>query len=278
MPKWWQVLKEPAGHREPQKETPRFDEIYQSPRVGVTPRSSVGGEFRTPGATPSQSPRPDGQETQRDGTGSLEVSYTGGYLGHLKHGHGVLRMHGCTYEGEFLHDLKHGHGTLGWDDGRQYYGQFQRGKFHGAAIMTWPDGRKYCGQYAEDRKDGDGTFSWQDGRRYQGQWAAGKRHGIGIYTNAKGITGRGLWEVDHPVQWEAQMPLDRDKLADCAAKAQASAIAQAQLHISAPLPLGSRLVGPRGPPAASPRKPSHEDAETSPEPQGGRRQCVVSTL
>merc|ERR1719409_1677503 len=102
--------------------------------------------------------------------------------------------------------------------------------------MAWPDGRKYCGQYADDRKDGDGTFSWQDGRRYQGQWVSGKRHGIGIYTNAKGTTGRGLWKADHPVQWEAQGPLDPDKLAACAAASQAAASAQAMLHVSAPIP------------------------------------------
>jgi len=161
------------------QETPRFDE--------VTPRGSVAGEFRTPGSSPRDSPRPP-DERKAEGAGPSEISYEGERLDDLKHGTGRLRMAGSTYEGEFRKDQKNGQGVLTWDDGRQYRGQFEDNKFHGSAVMTWPDGRKYCGQYIEDRKHGEGTFSWQDGRRYQGQWVVGKRHGIGVYTNAKGLT------------------------------------------------------------------------------------------
>lgn len=182
-----------TSNGEPQ-ESPRFDE--------VTPRGSVAGEFRTPGSSPRDSPRPP-DERKTEGAGPAEISYEGERLGGLKHGTGRLRMNGSTYEGEFLKDVKHGQGVLTWDDGRQYRGQFEDNKFHGSAVMTWPDGRKYCGQYIEDRKHGEGTFSWQDGRRYQGQWVVGKRHGIGVYTNAKGLTRTGMWQMDRPLHWEA---------------------------------------------------------------------------
>lgn len=206
VPNWWQVLKD-GTKKEVQKETPRFDEVLQSPRPGcmsdqMTPRGDIGGEFRTPGPTPRDSPRPNDDPPPSARGTSNEISYEGTYLGTMKHGTGRLRMNACTYEGDFLNDCKHGNGVLVWDDGRQYRGQFEYGKFHGSALMTWPDGRKYSGQYAEDRKHGEGTFSWQDGRRYQGQWVCGKRHGVGVYTNAKGLTRRGLWQMDRPMHWE----------------------------------------------------------------------------
>lgn len=201
VPNWFQVLQNGRQNRETPQETPRFDEVSQSPRVpNDTPRGNVGGEFRTPGPTPRDSPRTsEGQAVAK----TDEVSYEGMYLGTMKHGQGKLRMTNSTYQGDFQNDVKHGQGALTWDDGRQYRGGFENDKFHGHAVMTWPDGRRYTGNYADDRKHGEGTFSWQDGRRYQGQWVAGKRHGTGVYTNAKGLTRRGNWQMDRPIQWEA---------------------------------------------------------------------------
>lgn len=205
VPNWFQVLRDGRAAREGQTETPRFDEVLTSPRVPndqMTPRGNVGGEFRTPGPTPRDSPRTSEAPADAAGAKSDEVSYEGMYLGTMKHGQGRLRMTSSTYQGYFRNDVKHGTGVLTWDDGRQYRGGFENNKFHGHATMTWPDGRKYVGLYADDRKHGEGTFSWQDGRRYQGQWVCGKRHGVGIYTNAKGLTRRGMWQMDRPMQWE----------------------------------------------------------------------------
>lgn len=207
VPNWFQVLRDGRQSREGQTETPRFDEVLASPGVQndqMTPRGNIGGEFRTPGPTPRDSPRTSEGMTDSGGAAkSDEVSYEGMYLGTMKHGLGKLRMTTSTYEGEFQNDAKHGVGVLTWDDGRQYRGGFDTNKFHGQAVMTWPDGRKYTGSYADDRKHGEGTFSWQDGRRYQGQWVCGKRHGVGVYTNAKGLTRRGMWQMDRPLHWEA---------------------------------------------------------------------------
>mmetsp|Transcript_59272 Transcript_59272/g.105351 ORF Transcript_59272/g.105351 Transcript_59272/m.105351 type:complete len:382 (-) Transcript_59272:115-1260(-) len=205
---WFQVYQKPG--QDLPKESPRFDEVS----VAATPRTSIGGEFQTPGrsprapdapqASPRDSPRPP-DEGGREQT--EELLYEGTYLGTMKHGTGRLRMQNYTYEGEFQNDLKHGVGVLEWDDGRRFEGGFRNGKFHGAAIMHWPDGRRYIGHYSEDRKHGDGTFSWQDGRRYEGQWVNGKRHGIGTYTNAKGFTRRGTWQQDRPIQWDDPTPM-----------------------------------------------------------------------
>eukprot|EP00927_Polykrikos_kofoidii_P086527 TRINITY_DN9725_c0_g1_i5.p1 TRINITY_DN9725_c0_g1~~TRINITY_DN9725_c0_g1_i5.p1 ORF type:complete len:493 (+),score=69.07 TRINITY_DN9725_c0_g1_i5:98-1576(+) len=228
VPNWFQVLNN--NTRDANAGTPRFDEAIltpngtaqpvvtpgghdqgrrmSNPSTQVTPRAqSIASDFRTPGATPRESPRAP-EERPAEGMKSDEVSYEGSYLGHMKHGAGRLRTSTFTYDGHFQCDHKHGNGVLTWDDGRQYRGQFEAGKFHGAAVMTWPDGRKYCGQYGEDRKHGDGTFSWQDGRRYQGQWVVGKRHGIGIYTNAKGVTRTGVWQMDRPLHWDVPGPQD----------------------------------------------------------------------
>lgn len=208
---WLQALQRQRAQR---TETPRFDEVFQSPRAGseqtASPRSA-GGEFQTPRASPRDSPRSSDACTEPAVGKSEELSYEGCYLGGLKHGAGLLRCTNSTYEGEFQQDNKHGQGTLLWHDGRRYRGQFEHGKFHGTAMMTWPDGRVYDGQYADDRKHGDGTFSWADGRRYQGQWVCGKRHGIGVYTNAKGLTRRGWWQKDRPIHWE---PLEGPSLTE----------------------------------------------------------------
>jgi len=199
VPNWFQVLKRDAGANAGiSTETPRFDEVLMS-----SPHSSNGGEFRTPGPSPRDSPR---VVQDQEAAANAEIYYKGTYLGSMKHGFGSLRVKGSTYEGDFLNDHKHGNGALTWDDGRQYKGQFQEGKFHGAAVMTWPDGRKYHGQYIDDRKHGEGTFSWHDGRRYHGQWVCGKRHGIGVYTNAKGLTRTGMWQMDRPLHWEVPSP------------------------------------------------------------------------
>eukprot|EP00443_Scrippsiella_acuminata_P030527 CAMPEP_0115189906 /NCGR_PEP_ID=MMETSP0270-20121206/11754_1 /TAXON_ID=71861 /ORGANISM="Scrippsiella trochoidea, Strain CCMP3099" /LENGTH=380 /DNA_ID=CAMNT_0002603107 /DNA_START=71 /DNA_END=1213 /DNA_ORIENTATION=- len=205
VPNWFQVLQTNRQERQNQTETPRFDEVVQSSRLSTdrsTPRGNIGGEFRTPGPTPRDSPRTSEGEANAAAGNSDEVSYEGMYLGTMKHGQGKLRMTSSTYQGDFLNDQKHGQGMLTWDDGRRYRGGFECNKFHGHAVMTWPDGRKYTGYYTDDRKHGEGTFSWQDGRRYQGQWVCGKRHGTGIYTNAKGLTRRGMWQMDRPIHWE----------------------------------------------------------------------------
>jgi len=208
VPDWWSKIKA-AQVRSSPPETPRFDEVYESPRRSnlSTPRTKVGGDFQSP----RQSPRvvvtaPNGKavvsQLQEPCASKSEEIYEGAFLGTMRHGLGKLRMASCTYEGEFVHDMKHGTGRLHWDDGRQYCGQFTCNKFGGSAIMTWPDGRAYSGQYADDRKHGEGIFSWSDGRRYEGQWICGKRHGIGLYTNAKGITRQGYWQKDRPLRWD----------------------------------------------------------------------------
>jgi len=209
-------------------QTPRFDDVFVTPRGGrgpeqpqsgfstprgqtgpatsstMTPRGQVGGDFLTPRAgQPGDGSKNEGPSNELAGAGGAsDMCYVGSYRGAMKHGVGRLTVNGSTYEGDFFSDLKHGTGVLTWDDGRQYCGQFAHGKFHGTAVMTWPDGRRYNGQYVEDRKHGEGTFSWQDGRRYKGQWIAGKRHGIGTYTNAKCVTRTGTWQMDRPIHWE----------------------------------------------------------------------------
>jgi len=207
VPQWWSRMQEAQARSSP-PETPRFDEVYTSPRMSTfsTPRDKVGGDFLSPRHTHRSGVSvPSGKASRSEepcSSKSEEISFEGAYLGNLRHGPGRLRMSNCTYEGEFVNDIKHGNGSLHWDDGRQYCGQFACGKFSGSAIMTWPDGREYSGQYADDRKHGEGIFSWNDGRRYEGQWICGKRHGIGLYTNAKGITRQGYWQKDRPMQWD----------------------------------------------------------------------------
>jgi len=190
--------------RPEQTETPRSDDLQSarsSPRHPLeTPRSEVGGEFRTPRASSSSAPASPRPAPRTD---YQEISYEGMYLGTMKHGKGKLRMVAANYEGQFQDDMKHGQGTMSWDDGREYQGQFANDMFSGKATMTWPDGRMYVGLYESDQKHGEGTFAWLDGRRYQGQWMGGRRHGLGIYTNAKAATRRGIWANDRPVQWEA---------------------------------------------------------------------------
>lgn len=264
VPNWFQVLQNTNNRsRDAPVETPRFDEVLQSPRTdapGGSPRSNVGGDMQTPGASPQNSPRPPAEDPAA--AKSAQGLYEGTYLGTMKHGTGKLHMTSCIYEGEFLNDFKHGNGILSWDDGRLYQGQFEYAKFHGAAVMTWPDGRKYVGQYAEDRKHGDGIFSWQDGRKYDGQWVGGKRDGIGTYTNAKGLTRRGIWQMDRPLQWDA--PYTSPPVSDAAPAVQLVPFGaeQGQLCLPGTVPLGDTAtpvpeaaevnVGPRKSPAVSP--------------------------
>lgn len=236
VPNWFQVLQNGQGRENP-TETPRFDEVFQSARADpnqfATPRSNVGGEFRTPGPSPRESPRDSPRPANEDAAAArgAEVSYEGQYLGAMKHGTGRLCLNACTYEGDFMHDFKHGNGVLTWDDGRVYSGNFEYGKFHGLAVMSWPDGRKYSGQYADDKKHGEGNFSWLDGRQYDGQWVSGKRDGVGVYTNAKGITRRGTWQMDRPIQWDPApkvISLDTATMAPVSETAQPSALASEQ--------------------------------------------------
>jgi hypothetical protein len=169
-----------------------------------THRSNVGGEFLTSRLFASLSPR-DGD--RQDAT---EISYEGEWLDNMKHGIGLLRMHGMTYQGDFEKDKKSGHGVLIWEDGRQYSGQFEDDDFHGSGRMVWPDERQYHGNYVNGKKQGEGTFTWPDGRRYRGQWFEGKRHGVGVYTNAKGVSRNGGWNMDCPVRWETQSKGDEN--------------------------------------------------------------------
>lgn len=261
VPNWFQVLQNGRG-RDQTTETPRFDEVLQSPRVGttdgqfMTPRSNAGGDFRTPGPSPRDSPRPPNEDPA--GAKSTQISYEGTYLGTMKHGTGRLRMNACTYDGDFLNDFKHGNGTLNWDDGRQYRGQFEYGKFHGVAVMTWPDGRKYSGQYAEDRKHGDGTFSWQDGRRYKGQWVCGKRHGEGVYTNAKGITRNGTWHMDRPMQWDKAQSVEATAMPSVA-EAEPPTPAQRERQARLALPWAAPPIAEVAIPLAAPSPPSEPE-------------------
>lgn len=135
-----------------------------------------------------------------------EVTYTGEFLGSMKHGSGYLETDQCVYDGEFRCDLMNGNGTLRNVDGLCYSGQFQSSAFHGFGTTTVRQGDAFCGQFVESKRQGTGTFMWRDGRCYHGQWISGLRHGVGTYTNARGSTRRGLWHMGLPMYWEPPDP------------------------------------------------------------------------
>ena len=102
-------------------------------------------------------------------------SYSGGMLGGLRHGQGIL-VHegGCgphlRYSGEWQHGVKHGHGReeSGGEDNREVYE----------------------GGYYQGLREGKGVLEMKDGSCYYGLWKCGKRDGPGLLVDIDKDTQR----------------------------------------------------------------------------------------
>eukprot|EP00419_Tripos_fusus_P024056 CAMPEP_0172719238 /NCGR_PEP_ID=MMETSP1074-20121228/75391_1 /TAXON_ID=2916 /ORGANISM="Ceratium fusus, Strain PA161109" /LENGTH=332 /DNA_ID=CAMNT_0013544571 /DNA_START=135 /DNA_END=1130 /DNA_ORIENTATION=- len=150
-------------------------------------------------------------------TFSNGATYTGEWLGNLRHGTGVQEwpdgaryegewaldktkgkgkfqhVGGDVYEGHWLEDMAHGEGVYRHADGSTYEGQWFEDKQHGSGFEVWPDGARYEGQYSNGRKSGRGHFDWADGSSYHGEFVDNDMHGKGEYRWGDGRQFDGDW-------------------------------------------------------------------------------------
>lgn len=110
-------------------------------------------------------------------------TYSGHWLGHAQHGHGILsKVDGSSYEGEFHRGKAHGQGRLLAANGNVYDGQWVQDRAHGFGRYIHEDGCTYSGQWIDDEKSGEGIERWSNGSKYDGHFLHGRKHGDGAYT------------------------------------------------------------------------------------------------
>lgn len=138
---------------------------------------------------------------------------TVGYRGHFQYGIRVglgegFSGDGTTYSGGWLGGLKHGWGRQcgpGREDGTVawvYDGDFLNNMRHGQGMLVWADESTYTGEWANDLAHGTGCQRFLDSgvwQEYSGSFKEGLRHGQGILRVA-GLPDRsGVWEEGLPV-------------------------------------------------------------------------------
>lgn len=112
------------------------------------------------------------------------VTYTGQWLGEVRHGQGVLRTaQGQVYFGDIRNNIAHGSGMAKEENGAVYRGQWNGGMRHGHGKLICEDGSTYEGAWHEDKQHGEGVEVYPDGC-YQGQFVGGCRHGTGNLAGA----------------------------------------------------------------------------------------------
>ena len=105
------------------------------------------------------------------------ATYEGFYKNGLRDGVGRYVFAGGkgSYSGDWVGGLKHGQGRLRYPDGSRFVGEFQAGKRHGQGTLTYPNGDKYCGGWAQDLKQGQGAYLYKaDQTTFVGEWNNGK--------------------------------------------------------------------------------------------------------
>jgi len=113
---------------------------------------------------------------------SLNISYTGEFVGGKFHGKGSLTNYLGTYTGDFEHGKQTGEGRMEYATHDIYEGQWKNGLRHGNGKMISQEGI-YFGNWAKDFKEGKGKMEYCDGSMYEGAWVLGKRHGRGAWYN-----------------------------------------------------------------------------------------------
>merc|ERR1719199_1034041 len=141
----------------------------------------------------------NGSELEERPASKVEAgaTYTGQWLGNLRHGQGVLtRPDGQKYTGSFECGRSHGYGVFIAADGNKYEGEWSQDRAHGFGKYVHMDGSTYEGEWDMDEKRGKGTEYWADGSQYEGEFEHGYKHGKGNYRSATGVLYKGQFKYD----------------------------------------------------------------------------------
>lgn len=120
---------------------------------------------------------------------------------------------GTTYTGEFLGNLKHGFGRYTWDNYDFYEGAWALGKRSGKGVMKYVHGDAYFGNWKDDMMNDYGVYKWMispctnNGDEpahgldrmydvYSGSWKKNMREGKGSFEMSNGDVYSGDWEKD----------------------------------------------------------------------------------
>eukprot|EP00401_Gymnodinium_catenatum_P009332 CAMPEP_0117503340 /NCGR_PEP_ID=MMETSP0784-20121206/24278_1 /TAXON_ID=39447 /ORGANISM="" /LENGTH=299 /DNA_ID=CAMNT_0005298651 /DNA_START=176 /DNA_END=1076 /DNA_ORIENTATION=- len=139
---------------------------------------------------------PTVQESRRTFVFNSGATYTGQWLGNMRHGFGCQTWtDGAKYEGEWVNNEADGRGIVELD-GDVYLGEWKANVASGRGVHYHRDITCYVGQWRKDLQDGYGVETWGDGCRYEGCFKAGHKKGAGVYYWDDGGMYMGEWDLN----------------------------------------------------------------------------------